>query len=436
MSVVGYINVSLEIWGGILSFIIAVCLLLDGQSPTLQKRLFFRLVVCNAVILLSDGAAWLFKGNQNLVCWWGVRISNFLTFFCGYILLTLFTHYLTVYLSERTQVSRRPLWAIRVMCGIALFMVVLTQFNHMLYSIDAQNVYHRQDWFWLSQVGGILGMCVNAGLLIRYRQVIGTREKAALWSYLVLPVLAMSVQIFVYGVALLNLADTLAILMVFLFLQVEQSRKRKERELELTHLRISTMLQQIQPHFLYNSLTAIAQLCRTDPQKAEKATIAFANYLRANMESLTVEGPIPFEAELRHVKTYLFLEKIRFADELKVVYEVGTADFFLPALTVQPLVENAVKHGVGKKETGGTVSICTMETQTEYQIVIADDGVGFKPADMEEDGRTHIGIDNVTARLKTMVHGSLEIESQPGVGTKVVIKIPKGGEELEDPFSG
>ena len=294
MSVVGYINVSLELWGCVLSFIVAVCLFVGDRSRGALNRLFLRLLVCNAVILLCDAAAWLFKGRLDPVSWWGVRISNFLVFALGYVLLAIFTHYLTVYLGQHTRVSPVPLRLIRGMAVVSMALVVVSQFCDLFYRIDDQNVYHRQGWFWLSQVGGIFGMCVNAGLLVRYREAIERQESAALWSYILLPVLAMCVQIFVYGVALLNLAVTISILVIFLFLQVEQARRTKERELELTQMRISVMLSQIQPHFLYNALTTIKGLCATDPPQAEKAVDSFSLFLRGNMNSLTARRPIPF----------------------------------------------------------------------------------------------------------------------------------------------
>ena len=123
MSVVGYINVSLELWGCVLSFIVAVCLSVGGRPRGALNRLFLRLLVCNAVILLSDAAAWLFKGRLDPVSWWGVRISNFLVFALGYVLLAIFTHYLTVYLGQHTRVSPVPLRLIRGMAVVSLSLI-------------------------------------------------------------------------------------------------------------------------------------------------------------------------------------------------------------------------------------------------------------------------------------------------------------------------
>lgn len=199
---------------------------------------------------------------------------------------------------------------------------------------------------------------------------------------------------------------------------------------ELLKSRVTIMISQIQPHFLYNSLTSIAQLCEKDPKRAKTATIDFANYLRGNMNSIKDEHPVPFDTELSHLKTYLSLEKMRFGDDLNIVYDIGVTDFTIPSLTVQPLVENAVKHGVGMKEDGGTVTISTREYDDRYEVVVSDDGVGFDTAKPNPDtSRTHLGIENIKERISTMCSGDVTIESEIGKGTVSTIKIYKDKEE-------
>jgi sensor histidine kinase YesM len=185
------------------------------------------------------------------------------------------------------------------------------------------------------------------------------------------------------------------------------------------------MLSQIQPHFLYNSLTSVMDLCDSNPKQAKAAIADFADYLRGNLSSLKTENLITFGTELEHIEKYLKLEKLRFMDELEIVYDIHSKDFMLPALSVQPLVENAVKHGVGKKIGGGTVTIHTSETENEYIICVTDDGVGFTEGEYADDGGTHVGIENIKKRLDMMINARLEIESKKGIGTKACILIPK-----------
>ena len=206
--------------------------------------------------------------------------------------------------------------------------------------------------------------------------------------------------------------------------------KKREKELDerLKETDISIMLSQIQPHFLYNSLSTICELCIEDPKKAQEALEEFSSFLRGNMDSLRSKVPVPFSRELAHVKHYLHLEQIRFGDELHVEYDIREDDFFLPTLTIQPIVENAVKYGVGNKEEGGTVWIETRRDGDQIVITIRDDGIGFDVDEIEhipiqKDGRTHIGLSNVKHRIEKMVNGTMTIRSRKETGTEVKITL-------------
>ena len=208
--------------------------------------------------------------------------------------------------------------------------------------------------------------------------------------------------------------------------------ERERAEKERFEAEVQVMVSQIRPHFVYNTLSSIAILCDIDPKTAKEAAITFAKYLRANMDALKQKAPVPFEIELEHLKNYLYIEKLRFADALNVEYDIQTTDFELPILSIQPLVENAVKHGVGMKKYGGTVKIATKETDTAYEVVVSDDGVGFEPEEarikqeMKSDGKSHVGMENTRKRLKDMCGADVVIESRTGEGTTVRVIIPKG----------
>ena len=167
------------------------------------------------------------------------------------------------------------------------------------------------------------------------------------------------------------------------------------------------------------------------PEAAKEAVSNFSKYLRGNLDSIKQTEMISFAEELKHLQAYLALEKIRYGDYLKVEYNIEVAEFFIPPLTVQPLVENAVNHGVSDLPDGGVVTICTAETPDCYEIRVCDNGVGFNPDSVQSDGRTHVGISNVRSRLEIMCGGTLDITSDVGKGTTAIIKIPKGETENE-----
>lgn len=203
--------------------------------------------------------------------------------------------------------------------------------------------------------------------------------------------------------------------------------EKQAMEIRLQESQISIMLSQIQPHFLYNTLNSIYQLCETNPMRARSLVNSFSEYLRNNLSTLEEPGLITFETELSHVNTYLDIERVRFEDTLEIEYDIKCVDFSLPVLTVQPIVENAVKHGTSKKRGGGTVRISTREDKESYIVEVFDTGCGFDPAKPKNDGKRHVGIENVKQRLSNMCGGSLSIESTVGKGTLATIIIPKGG---------
>ena len=192
---------------------------------------------------------------------------------------------------------------------------------------------------------------------------------------------------------------------------------------ELTESRISTMMSQIRPHFIYNTLGSIEQLCSIDPPKAGELVHNFAKYLRGNFGELDNPKPILMSQEMEHVRHYISIENVRFPD-MTFSFEMNSDDFHIPALTIQPIVENAIKHGLMKLSKGGTIRVVSYETESHYCVSVEDDGVGFD-TDVLLDERKHVGIRNIRGRLKAMVNGTLEIESRVGIGTTVLIKIPK-----------
>ena len=209
-------------------------------------------------------------------------------------------------------------------------------------------------------------------------------------------------------------------------LELQKSKLEAEKnivEAELKESRISIMLSQIQPHFIYNTLGTIERMCLKNPQKAFDLVRNFSLYLRGNFSELDSVAPIRFEEELKHVEYYVNIEKVRFPD-MTIEYDVEATEFVLPALSVQPLVENAIKHGLMRLETGGTVVIRSYETPTHFCVSVKDDGVGFDTK-LPIDEKKHVGLRNIRGRLNAMVNGDLILESKPGVGTKAVIMIPK-----------
>ena len=221
--------------------------------------------------------------------------------------------------------------------------------------------------------------------------------------------------------------ETYAVAFLFYYLVIHvriSQRVNEEKEIKIREQRMSLMLSQIQPHFLYNTLNTITALCRANPKLAEETTIKFSGYLRENMYNMGENDTQLFSKELEHTNVYLDIEKLRFGDRVNVEYDIKSDDFNMPTLTLQPIVENAVKHGICNKLEGGTIKISTEKKGRDHIITISDNGIGFEIEKVLSDGKSHVGIHNVKERLKNIVKAELEITSFIGIGTIVKIIIP------------
>ena len=289
-------------------------------------------------------------------------------------------------------------------------------------------------------------ICIVMTVLLALRFAKGDKNEKMLVVFGVLPMLSFIVDVTGTGFGLSTGGVVSEVVFILIFVAsvivllkvVPQNLNAtiRARELEtekmilnakLTESRIATMISQIQPHFIYNTLGTIEQLCITEPKEASKLVRNFSLYLRGNFGELDNAKPITFSQEMNHVKHYTDIEQVRFPD-MTIQYDLRSVEFLLPALSVQPLVENAIKHGLMGLEEGGIVTISAYETKEYYVVEVTDDGVGF---DMNAgyDETKHVGIKNIRGRIEAMCGGSLTIESEIGKGTKATIRIPKEATE-------
>lgn len=327
-----------------------------------------------------------------------------------------------------------------VICSILLSYVPLltvNSFTGFLFYVDvAGNVHYPGEIFEI-----ILGVAVySIYLLYVLNQCCPLHKKLSVASFAVFPLLycAFAATWYISGMTYSVLSTWYIFLLLAAYvvffgdyiesreLLLRQKAELAEKEQKQTQLQTSLMLSQIRPHFLYNALTAIQDLCQRDPAEADRSLGLFAEYLRGNMDALGSGRIIPFSKELEHIKAYLTLEQLRFGDELKVDYDIRFQSFSLPALTVQPIVENAVRHGATMNENSGIVSIRTEESGSGAVITVTDNGPGFNPEADPSDGRTHYGLNNVRACLASTGCGEMRISSAPGRGTSVTLFIREG----------
>ena len=211
------------------------------------------------------------------------------------------------------------------------------------------------------------------------------------------------------------------ILFMELFLMREQNRQylRQKEELAWEKTRVAVM--QMRPHFIYNTLMSIYYLCQEDAEKAQRVILDFSSYLQNNFNAIAREDNVPFHDELEHTRAYLAVEKARFEDKLYVEFDTPVTVFRLPPLTLQPIVENAVKHGISPDLDPLYLTVATEDTGEGVKLTVEDTGPGFAPSDGDDP---HFALDNIRRRLKTMCGGTLEIAPREQGGTKVTVFVP------------
>ena len=314
-----------------------------------------------------------------------------------------------------------------VFWGIYTLLVVVNHFTGLCFTVTADGAFvvHSPLLFILTVLWFILY------LILAMTTQCDRKTKLTLASYSLFPLLNWLLLPIVPDMDFyLDIFSSLGLLfyliplyLLFFNVYLETGRLFLQRERELEASRANAMLLKISPHFIANTMSSIVALCYPGAPEAGALASKFARYLRDNYTDLSEDAMIPFSKELEHIRNYLAVEEIRFPG-LRVEYDVQADTFLLPTLTVQPLVENAVRHGISKQpDASGTVRIASAEEKDCYIIRIADDGVGFD-MNAAKTGK-HIGIANARARLEMLCSGTLFVTGQPGQGTVCEIRIPK-----------
>jgi sensor histidine kinase YesM len=194
-------------------------------------------------------------------------------------------------------------------------------------------------------------------------------------------------------------------------------------ENDLKNSRIMLSMNQIRTHFVFNIMNAISGMCKYDPEKADNTIVRFARYLRTNIDIMQEDNLVLFQSALQHLEDYIVLEQIRFGDKIRFETDITIEDFLIPPLLLQPVVENAIKYGLNPNPLGGTITLKTIEEVDYIVIEVIDDGIGFDVNQTMKEGS--VGLQNVKFRLENLVHGNMLVESKPGEGTKVTMRMPK-----------
>ncbi|NLG05040.1 MAG: histidine kinase [Clostridia bacterium] len=422
------LSAGMELFAAVICALLLLGGLIGYREKKMSRRYMLILLGAHIIMLLCDAMIWLWIDKVAYILI--VQILYVITYALGCVIFALFTYCLTSYISEKTHVPHWINQFVRGYCVAILLLWIAGMFSGLLVYFDENGLIHYGDYYWVSQMFGVVLLIGDMLLVLKYRKEIGTADTIVLLLYAVFPLIGCILQIWC-DVLSFYLGTTFSVLLYYIVIYAEHERalmfqknELMRKEIELSDSRTRILINQIQPHFLINSLVTIRHLCKRDTAEAVETIDHFSGYLRESMEALTLRQGIPFERELETVKNYLYLEQKRFGDKLQVRYKIEEMSFMVPALSVQPIVENAVCHGIRKKLKGGCLTIATYKEDKDYVIKIEDNGVGFLIDEIMKDGKNHVGIANVTSRIEMMCSGQLVISSIPTQGTTVLIRIP------------
>ena len=347
------------------------------------------------------------------------KLIVFLEYLFTPVLLPLLTVYLLHCCGEEYRNSAL-LYTELALWGVFFVLLVIAQFKEGFYTIQPEFSCGPLHPLLMAPV--VVTLLITLEGTVRRRARLSPKHFRALLVFLIPLTISMIVSAFVFIPLITDISISILALTMFIIIlsdEVEQSL-RQEREIARQHA--SIMALQMRPHFIYNTMTSIYYLCDQDPAKAKQITLDFTTYLRRNFTALESDKLIPFTEELEHTRAYLAVEQAQFEDRLFVEYDTPHTVFLLPPLTLQPIVENAVKHGMDPEAEPLQITIQTRDTGAVSEITVTDNGPGYEAADEE---KPHVALKNIRRRLEMMCRGKMTIEAPKGGGTRVTVTIPQ-----------
>lgn len=415
------IHLSMEIWGIIFAMLAYLCEWLGRETDKSRGKKIRMMLLLVALLQLCDACAWGFRGNTTSLGMVMTRVSNISVFFIQPGIFCIFIDLLCMQIPDAVWKKKAAMasYSMLLLTGLVL---VSNMFVPFMYAFDETNHYYRQGGYILYYlpVFGIWLVC--AYVVAKGNQEWDLIVRTEVIVVVVSTLGCMILQILVYGISYTVLGCAIFCLMIAFMHLAEKINMLLVQENELKEMKLMQLRAQMQPHFMFNSLTTIRSLIRRDPNEAYMALTDFSRYLRGSLTSLSDERNWSVSQEMQMVEGYLSLEKRRFGDNLQIAIEIEDTDFFVPILSIQTLVENAVRHGICAMTGGsGCILVRTRKEGNQHVVTIWDSGVGFDPkAPVADDGRVHFGLANTRKRVEE--NGEMIIESAPGEGTTIYLK--------------
>ncbi len=412
---------------GILALFCAVCTLVLVFGLQYQQRIrhtkdggiFHWMLFAAFFALMFDGIGWLcFSQKPGLF-----RLFGTISMMSVSALLAFYSDYVMSLLKLNSLMQRRIQQLNYALCGFLAVLWVLNAIRPFFYDFQTLKFFHPFGTVLVAVCTAVVFLDTLTLICIN-RQKVGKEQFIIMVGLPVLPVISFLPNLFSSRLHLLFPMIFFVLLANFVRLFNLQYTSLSTQREKLHSMQVRATTERMKPHYIYNVLTSIYYLCETDPAVAQQAIGAFSDYLRSVLENLDAGGLIPFRRELQTIKSYLSLEHMRFGDRFHVSFHIDADRFLLPPFSVQPLVENAVKHGVERSGLVGEIRIESYESPHHYVVVVSDNCGGFDVEQLRQS-KTSFALRYIQQILSMTVNGKMIIESEVGVGTTVTIRIPK-----------
>lgn len=477
MSTVVIVNLAVEISCSILCCIFIASIIMAGGLKDKLNRAFILVLVSNIAVMLSDATAFYSIGKTAPHNFVFNYLGNVGTYIFSYCLIMAFSRYLYLYFSTKRETSKTPVYLIYGLQIFAILCTILALFNHMYFTIDAANIYHRQGMYWFSQILGLIGMVINSVTIIQNTKYMNRVEKYAFATYIILPVIGIIIQTAVYGFVSVYIASTWTIIVIYISVQSQQARLMREQEFELMELERQKEKLDESNDFLDQINTAKTQMLTTISH--EMGTPLSAISANAQLVKVLIERQED-RREISQNLDFISEEAGRLARLARGMLELGTFQESQRDFRKVDIAELLVKSGEGyqamldmggnrlelaipqdlpfvkgnpdmlvqvvlnllsnsaKNTRNGLITI-TAESKADFVVTqVKDNGKGISPALVDHvfergiKGETNgnIGIGLTVCRDIVQQHGgTISLISTEGVGTTVTFSIPLAREE-------
>ena len=326
------IQIVIEFHGIIFCMIAAIYLFLKRHQRRRPVKSLREVILLCILLLGFDIQAILYRGDTSRLGWIMVFVSNFAVYLLQILIITGMARYIQSLIElYEPEYRRRWLKLVYGLCILHLIGLALTPFRRLYYYIDGNNIYHRGSFFACSVVLACMILLTELFMIIEARHLLKGQERLILTSCFVCPVAGLVIQVLWYGISFLNIGISVSALLLIVQFEYRDIRLQREQEQVLAQSRAYLLNSQIKPHFIVNCLAVIQALIELDPEAAKDAIEVFSRYMRKSLNLKVAESAIPIKEELDFTESYLYMEQLRFGDQLDVIYDIDDSlNFKIP----------------------------------------------------------------------------------------------------------